>query len=86
MTTLSKHSLIWLGVLILFSSCSPAVQTSSYRVQLPVLRAKPQRLACEQDPDQGCIALLYSDFVILTRELAAACLSLGGTRKECGLD
>ena len=87
MSTFSVLLLFLLGLTaILVSGCASGAPPSAYRVQIPELRANPLRLKCDQDPDQGCIALLYADYVAILRELRAACLGLGGSRKECGAE
>lgn len=64
--------------------CAKVAGPSSYRVQIPVLQAKPGAVTCRHDGIlEPCTVLLSRDYEALVRELKSACLALGGSDKDC---
>jgi len=57
---------------------------SAYRVEIPTLEAAPSYYACQAGTEsKECVALLADDFADIVEELKAACIALGGERKDC---
>lgn len=57
---------------------------SAYRVEIPTLEATPSYYTCQVGTEgKECVALLAGDFADIVEELKAACIALGGERKDC---
>ena len=69
---------------VLISGCSPGLQKSSYVPTIPILQARPLKIACDlgSTTDQ-CTCLTTSDYQQIVRKLKASCLALGGTEQDC---
>ena len=68
---------------ILLSQCATAQVTSSHKVRVHELEARPKIAPCPTQTDKECVTLLLSDWVKYVRELKAACLAQGQSPKEC---
>lgn len=69
----------------LASACATPGTGSRYQVQVPTLRVRPLVVPCEtnQTGRTECAVVLLEDYMILVREVKAACLANGQAAKEC---
>ena len=70
---------ILMGLMI--SGCAPAPGPSPYRVELPILQARPSDYQMAEGIWYRCYR--REDAQALVIELKAACLALGGSAEEC---
>ncbi len=61
-------------------ACAPAPSPSTYRVIVPELYEAPVEVACGE---HRCIVLYKEDYKNIVRELKAACLANGQSKREC---
>jgi hypothetical protein len=69
---------------VLVSACATTPTGSSYKVQVPVLTARPLAVPCtDKTGSHTCIVLLQDDYARIVRELKAACLANRQSVAEC---
>lgn len=68
----------------LIFGCVRVPVNSAYRVQMPILDAKPERANCLFGGSElSCILLLEDDYKRIVRELKACCIATGGSDSDC---
>jgi hypothetical protein len=77
----TKLRLLLILLLLGSSGCVTAPQPSSYRVQIPILQARPTDYQVAEGEWMRCYR--RDDALQLVIELKTACLALGGTPEEC---
>lgn len=81
MRSRSRLRLLLILLLLGSSSCATAPEPSSYRVQIPILQARPTDYQVAEGEWMRCY--LRDDALKIVIELKTACLALGGTPEQC---